>query len=474
MPGAREQVLTVLGRALASVGHELNNIVGVVQNYAVFIQESAKNAEVNADAQVIRNSADKAALLARQLLTFGHPREHEPEALDLSELLRDLQGFLRRAFGDGCPVEVEVGSETVVVFARRAVLGRLLLDLALAARELLAPGSRLRLGASRIERGGLPFAELWLREQRVHGAREPQADVAATGLDLPAIRRALAEQSGELSASFETGQGVSLSLVFPALGVDAPAAAPPVRLEARGSETVLIVEESSELRSAICRMLEAAGYRALEAEDGSTARSLGLEGDVPVDLLLTSSTTNEALGGALAAELRDVHANLGVLHLGKPFSSAALQAAVRAALDDRARLSEKVPADATRILALVVDDDAHVRLALSRILSDVGADVITAPSGLHALQKLQVEPVDLLIADQLMPGMEGTRLLETAYKTWPRIVRVVYTGYLSSGLVVDAVNRASVHKVLAKDMSPEWLRQQLSEVIAEIRAARSS
>jgi CheY-like chemotaxis protein len=473
VPGPREQVLTVVGRALASAGHELNNIVGVVQNYAAFIQDSAKDAEVTADAQVIRSSADKAAMLARQLLAFGHPRENEAEAHELHELLNDLQGFLQRAFGDDCAVELEVGSVSAVVMVRRAVLGRLLLDLALAAREVLAPGSRLRLGASRIERGGLPFAELWLREQRAPSVLDAPADIAATGLDLPAIRRALAEQSGELSASFQTGQGVSVSVVFPAVGVEAPEVATPARLEARGSETVLVVEESGELRSAICRMLEAAGYRALEAEDGGTARSLGLEGGVPVDLLLTSSSTNEALGGALGAELRNLHPNLGVLHHGKPFSSVGLQAAVRAALDDRARLSEKVPADATRILALVVDDDAHVRLALSRILSDVGADVITAPSGLHALQKLQVEPVDLLIADQLMPGMEGTRLLETAYKTWPRIVRVVYTGYLSPGLVVDAVNRASVHKVLAKDMSPEWLRQQLSEVIGEIRAARA-
>jgi CheY-like chemotaxis protein len=244
------------------------------------------------------------------------------------------------------------------------------------------------------------------------------------------------------------------------------------RLEARGSETVLIVEENGELRSAICRMLEAAGYRALEAEDGTTARTLGLEGGVPVDLLLTSGQASEPLGQALGDELRHLHPNLGILHQAKPFPSAELQGAVRAALDDRGRLSEKVPVDATRVLALVVDDDAHIRLALSRILSDVGADVVTAPSGLHALQKLQVLPVDLLIADQLMPGMEGTRLLETAYKTWPRIMRVVYTGYLSSGLVVDAVNRASVHKVLAKDMSPEALRQQLSECVAEIRAAR--
>ena len=191
-----------------------------------------------------------------------------------------------------------------------------------------------------------------------------------------------------------------------------------------------------------------------------------------VDLLLASSSSGEASLRALADELGQAHQRLGVLHQTKPFSSAELQAAVRSALDDRARLSQKVPLDAARVLALVVDDDVHVRLGLSRILSEVGADVITAPSGLHALQKLQGLPIDLLIADQLMPGMEGTRLLETAYKTWPRVVRVVYTGYLSSGLVVDAVNRANVHKVLAKDMAPEQLRQQLAEVVAEIRAAR--
>jgi CheY-like chemotaxis protein len=474
VPGPREQLLTALGRALASVGHELNNMVGVVQSYAAFIQEGTQDAGIVADAQVIRTSADKAAAIARQLLAFGHPREQGAEALELGPLLIDVQGFLRRAFGDDCAVEVEVPVESLAVLACRAPLGRLLLDLVLAAREVLALGSSLRLGATLSVRSGARFAELWVREQRLHGFRPPEVELAATGLDLASVRSALAAQGGELHASFEPEQGVSLSLVFPALGaLEVPLDAALERPEARGSETVLIVEEDAELRLAICRILEAAGYRALEAEDGKTARSLGLEGGMSVDLLLTSGQAHEPLGAELGLELRDVHPNLGVLHQAKPFSSSELQGAVRAALDDRTRLSEKVPVDATRVLALVVDDDEHVRLALSRLLSDVGADVVTAPSGLHALQKLRALPVDLLIADQLMPGMEGTRLLETASKTWPRIMRVVYTGYLSSGLLVDAVNRASVHKVLAKDMSPEWLRQQLSECVAEIRAARA-
>jgi CheY-like chemotaxis protein len=452
---------------LASVGHELNNVVGVVQSYAAFIQESAQDSNVLADAHVIRSTADKAAVIARQLLAFGHPREQGAEALELGPFVLDLQGFLRRAFGDECPVAVQLGAEAAVISVRRAQLGRLLLELVVLMREAFAPGSGLRLSVEFVEQGGARLCEVGLCEERFG-----PAPVAARALELGWAETRIGELGGALLLMPAAEAGLAIALRFPALAAPSDAArhadAP---REARGSETVLVVEENGELRQAICRMLEAAGYRALEAEDGSTARSLGLEGGVPVDLLLSSSSAG-ADDEALLNELRHLHPNLGVLHPSKPFSSAALQGAVRAALDDRRRLSYQVPVDATRVLALVVDDDPHVRLALSRILADVGADVVTAPSGLHALQKLQAFPIDLLIADQLMPGMEGTRLLETAYKTWPRVMRVVYTGYLSSALVVDAVNRASVHKVLAKDMAPALLREQLSEVVAEIRSGK--
>lgn len=463
MPEARSALLTALGRALASVGHELNNVVGVVQSYAVFIQESAEDANVLADAQVILSTADKAAVIARQLLAFGHPRERGAEALALGPFMLDLQGFLRRAFGDECPVAVQLGAEAAVISVQRASLGRLLLELVVLLREAFAAGSGLRLSVDFVEQDGSRLCELGLREERFG-----PAPLVVPALDLTWAELRVGELGGALQVVPAAEAGLALALRFPALAAPRDAARPSdAPREARGSETVLVVEENGELRQAICRMLEAAGYRALEAEDGNTARSLGLEGGVPVDLLLSSSSAG-AEDEALLNDLRHLHPNLSVLHPSKPFSSVALQGAVRAALDDRRRLSHQVPVDATRVLSLVVDDDPHVRLALSRIL----ADVVTAPSGLHALQKLQALPIDLLIADQLMPGMEGMRLLETAYKTWPRVMRVVYTGYLSSALVVDAVNRASVHKVLAKDMSPALLREQLSEVVAEIRAGK--
>jgi len=468
VPGPRDQVLSALGKALASVGHELNNIVGVVQSYAAFIQEGT-DPNAAADAQVIRSTSEKAALIARQLLAFGHPREQEAEALELQPFLLDLHGFLRRALGDDCSLVLELGTAPAVVHVRRALLGRALLDLVLAARDTAGAGSQLRVGVSHAVRDGVASVELWLREEPAVSSAAVNSMGELGGADLEGIRAALAVHGGRLSVE----PGNAVSLFFPASGAAVTPArrSPSERSVARGTETVLVIEEDAELRRAMCRMLEAAGFRALEAEDGATARSLALEGAVVVDLLLSSNDTLDL--PALAEDLAVAQPSLTTLYQPKPFSSQELQAAVRSALDDRTRLSEQVPRDAARVLALVVDDDEHVRLGLTRMLSAVGADVVTAPSGLHALQKLQALPIDLLIADQLMPGMEGTKLLETAYKTWPRVIRVVYTGYLSSGLVVDAVNRANVHKLLAKDMAPEWVRQQLAEVVAEIRRLRS-
>lgn len=380
MPGPREETLFLLGRALASVGHELNNLVGVVRSYAAFIEEAATGATA-ADARVIRASGDKVAVIARQLLAFGHPREHEPELLELGPFLQDVHGFLQRVLGDARRLSLTDGASAGSAVVRRAALGRALLELFLGAHRLVPLRSGLRLAVVReVAPTGAQHVQLSLREERPEGdeasSYEPVSEARLTAaVDWAALALVLAEQGAALNHAWDSVLGLTLSVTFPVEGTE-PSSVP-----------------------------------ALGAEPGR---------------------------GAVEDEVEE----------------------------------RRAAGDAPRVQALVVDDDPHVRLALSRILNDVGADVLTAPTGLHALQKLQAMPIDLVIADQLMPGMEGTRLLETVYKTWPSVVRVVYTGYLSAGLVVDAVNRANVHKLLAKDMAPELLREQLREVVSEIRDRR--
>ncbi len=120
------------------------------------------------------------------------------------------------------------------------------------------------------------------------------------------------------------------------------------------------------------------------------------------------------------------------------------------------------------LVVLVVDDDAAVRRALERILrKDPRLDVIEAEDGLAALRILEARPVDILISDEVMPEINGVRLLQTVRARWPGTRRVLYTGHPDANLVLEAINRGGVDKALMKGLPIEQLRMELDELIGE-------
>lgn len=125
------------------------------------------------------------------------------------------------------------------------------------------------------------------------------------------------------------------------------------------------------------------------------------------------------------------------------------------------------------LVVLVVDDDALTRKALTRLLSrDARVKAVDAADGLEALAVLESRAVDVVISDEVMPGIKGVRLLETIRARWPGTRRVLYTGYPNAELVMDAVNKGGVDKALPKGILPEQLRTELDELISDCFARR--
>src|ERR1041385_1146130 len=106
---------------------------------------------------------------------------------------------------------------------------------------------------------------------------------------------------------------------------------------------------------------------------------------------------------------------------------------------------------------LVVDDDPaflrDLRDLLKAFLPQVA--VVLASSAAEALQVLAARDVDLLISDQSMPGMEGIELLETARRTYPKVPRILITGFNQFDLAMDAVNQAHVVDFIPKPPNAE-------------------
>ena len=99
---------------------------------------------------------------------------------------------------------------------------------------------------------------------------------------------------------------------------------------------------------------------------------------------------------------------------------------------------------------LCVDDEANILAALKRSLHGAGYGVLTAAGGEQALALLAQTPVDVVVSDMRMPGMDGAQLLEQVHERWPQVVRILLTGQANMDATVAAINRGRILRYISK------------------------
>ncbi|MBN2551474.1 MAG: hybrid sensor histidine kinase/response regulator [Spirochaetales bacterium] len=110
-------------------------------------------------------------------------------------------------------------------------------------------------------------------------------------------------------------------------------------------------------------------------------------------------------------------------------------------------------------------DDEFENLYLFRSLFEDQYDVQTAESGAQALAVLADREVQVLMADQRMPGISGIQLLETVGEEYPQTIRILVTGYSDIDVVIDAINRGDVYRYLSKPWDIEEIRATIRNAI---------
>lgn len=125
----------------------------------------------------------------------------------------------------------------------------------------------------------------------------------------------------------------------------------------------------------------------------------------------------------------------------------------------------------SRPKALVVDDDGAIRRMLMDVLAPI-FDVEGARSGEQALELLAEHPVDLIVSDQMMPGMTGTDLLDRSLAYCPDAVRMLITASRQIENAMEAINRAKVDRFFVKPVRLTDLRHQALDAVQQRRAER--
>jgi signal transduction histidine kinase len=113
---------------------------------------------------------------------------------------------------------------------------------------------------------------------------------------------------------------------------------------------------------------------------------------------------------------------------------------------------------------MLVDDEVDILDTMS-ILLEEEYRIVTAERGDQALDLLENQEVDLLIADQRMPGMTGVDLLARVRELHPEIVRLILTGYTDFDAMLKAINEGRVYRYIIKPWDENDMRVTIRQAL---------
>ena len=133
---------------------------------------------------------------------------------------------------------------------------------------------------------------------------------------------------------------------------------------------------------------------------------------------------------------------------------------------------QSAPMPSHRPTVLLVDDEESILNSLRRLLRGQPYDVLLATSGAQALEMLEQQPVDLVMSDARMPGMDGATLLAEVHRLYPATSRILLTGYADLTTIIKAINDGQIHRYISKPWNDEELQLVLQQTLEHQRLER--
>jgi PAS domain S-box-containing protein len=334
----QSQKMEAVGRLAGGVAHDFNNLLTAILGYSELALLRLDAADpLRRDLEEIRRAGERAASLTRQLLAFSRRQVLEPVLLDLGQVVLELQKMLMRILGEDVELEVRAQPGVGIVRADPGQVQQVVVNLAVNARDAMPQGGRLTIEVSEkaLERKAAALRGLEPGRYAIltvsdtgHGIdEEVRAHLfepffttkevgKGTGLGLATVHGIVSQSGGHVEVRSQPGRGATFRVYFPRAAAPAERQAPPAPAPepARGTETILVVEDAADVRALVREILTAHGYRVLEAADGAAALEF-CRSEAPVHLLLTDLVMPGMGGRAVAERLSSCWPGLKVLFM---------------------------------------------------------------------------------------------------------------------------------------------------------------
>ncbi|GBF26125.1 sensor kinase CckA [bacterium MnTg02] len=380
---AQSQKMQAVGQLAGGIAHDFNNVLTAIIGFSDLLLTNHRPTDpAFKDIMNIKQNANRAAGLVRQLLAFSRQQTLRPEILSLTDMISDLQILLGRLLGEKVELKVSHGRDLWFVKVDLNQFEQVIINLAVNARDAMVDGGRLMIATSNVsereisELGNSMIApgDYVLLEVTDCGCGMPAEIIEkifepffstkevgkGTGLGLSTVYGIIKQTGGYIFPDSKVGEGTTFRIYLPRQTAPEETAPAP-RVEKRekprdltGSGCVLLVEDEEAVRSFAVRALASRGYDVLEASTGVEALAVMDAHEGPVDLVVSDVVMPEMDGPSLLKKLRKHNPDIKIIFISgyaedafrrnleeddefvflpKPFSLKQLAAAVKETLD---------------------------------------------------------------------------------------------------------------------------------------------
>jgi two-component system, cell cycle sensor histidine kinase and response regulator CckA len=378
----QSQKMQAIGQLAGGVAHDFNNLLTAMIGFCDLLLLRHKPGDPSfSDIMQIKQNANRAANLVRQLLAFSRQQTLRPKVQDITDILTEVSHLLRRLIGANIELDVIHGQSLGLVRVDAGQMEQVLINLAVNARDAMDSGGRVTIRTFSytnrlpVKRGSddMPIGHWVAVEVTDTGCGIPEENLTrifepffttkdvgqGTGLGLATVYGIVRQTGGYLHVDSEIGKGTAFTIYVPRLseaesipeardGIEVEDAAP----DLTGTALILLVEDEDAVRTFGARALSNKGYEMLEAESGEAALEVlsRQNGRIP-DLVITDVIMPNMDGPTLAKRLREQSPDLKIIfisgyteeklkdHMGaniwflpKPFTLKQLAAKVKEAL----------------------------------------------------------------------------------------------------------------------------------------------
>ena len=337
----QSQKMETIGLLAGGIAHDFNNLLTTIIGNAYFaLDQASEGTSLYNEIDEIRKAGRQAAALTRQLLAFSRKQLIKPQILNLNDILMTTEKMLRRTIGEDIEFKTTFEPELWNVKMDPGQIEQIILNLIVNARDAMPDGGNLTVETANVELDDMYFQNhgikngwgsyvmmavtdtgIGMDEETQSRIFEPffttKERAQGTGLGLSTVYGIVKQNNGHIWAYSEPGKGTTLKVYFPRIKADEASDIEEQLDENRlkGSETILIVEDSETLLKLTQKMLESYGYKVLTAQNGNEAMEIFNGHDGPIHLLLTDVVMPGMSGRKLAEQIQSENQKVKVIYM---------------------------------------------------------------------------------------------------------------------------------------------------------------